>query len=606
MRTLAIVNQKGGSGKTTTAINIAAIYAARGLRTLLVDMDPQSHCAAGLGVPDDRIEYGIADALLDQSKRGPDPDDLVWEVTRNLDLAPSTLRLAGLEAPGGGLHELEDKDRRLLNVLRSLADRYDRCVIDCPPTIGILTYNAMRASREALIPVETGFLAMKGAKRQWQTIKHLVDRIDRSIAVHVLATIHDAESRASCDVLDALRRDFAGQIVPIVIHRHEQLREAVSFGQPIIEFAPDSKARLDYERLVEWLEDHLPTPKREQPDSAAVRPLPNVGPLSDERLPPLPSTARVMTQADHAAPPSSRAAEMVQRVQGLARRAADEGKRLDELVEDAIRKQDDRPGIVVNPIKVPVDSPTTDEQAVPAEKDATSTAAAKPDVQQSVEQAEGFIYAVEVKADQPVFDTTRIGRKPTIVCDDETEALDSVVAGSSDRTTSPLAETDAEPSIDRAARPSVVLTRFAAAESESASEASNRHTHLYGVRETARGVLFVQPASSGRTIAVAGQFNGWSATANPLRLNPQLMLHEAVVPIEAGTYEYRLVIDGKWQPDPYNARRRFDQYGEEHSIITVMRSPVAREGVVESADLCRMHGADPPTAMELQTTQAMP
>ena len=164
MRTIAIVNQKGGCGKTTTAINLAAVFAHRGLRTLLVDMDPQSHCATGLGVPDEQIKPSIGDALLAADSENLDVASHVWEVAGNLDLLPSTMRLAGLEAPGGGLHELPDRDRRLALLLARMEDRYDRCLIDCPPTIGLLTFNALRAAREALIPVEPGFFSLRGAE----------------------------------------------------------------------------------------------------------------------------------------------------------------------------------------------------------------------------------------------------------------------------------------------------------------------------------------------------------------------------------------------------------------------------------------------------------
>ncbi|TVQ52776.1 MAG: hypothetical protein EA377_09380, partial [Phycisphaerales bacterium] len=143
MRTIALVNQKGGCGKTTTAINLAATFARRGVRTLLIDMDPQSHCAAGLGVPEAHIESGIAEAMLHENPATLDPEDYLWKVARNLDLIPSTTRLAGLEAPTGGLHQRPDRDRRLEYVLCGLRDRYDLCLIDCPPTIGLLTFNAL-------------------------------------------------------------------------------------------------------------------------------------------------------------------------------------------------------------------------------------------------------------------------------------------------------------------------------------------------------------------------------------------------------------------------------------------------------------------------------
>ena len=296
MRITAIVNQKGGCGKTTTAINLAAIYARRGLRTLLVDVDPQSHCAAGLGVPEERIEYTIADAMLDNEP--VDPARLVWEVARNLYLAPSTMRLAALEAPGGGLHERPDRDRRLATVLERVGSHYDRCLIDCPPTIGLLTFNAMRAAREVLVPVETGYFALKGAERQWETIQRVIKRLSRPIASHILATLHDPSSELARDILHALRRRFAGQIVPVVIREHEALREAASMGQPVAEFAPHSEARSDYEALADWLEAHK------------VAPIPGI------------ETFEMRTSPSAGGQPPGRAAELVRRMRTSAQATA--------------------------------------------------------------------------------------------------------------------------------------------------------------------------------------------------------------------------------------------------------------------------------------------
>ena len=258
MRTIAIVNQKGGCGKTTTAINLAAVYAHRGLRTLLVDMDPQSHCAIGLGVPEQQITKSVGEAMLKAGDDDLDPTSFVWEVAGNLDLLPSSMRLAALEAPGGGLHELPDRDRRLAKLLGRFGNRYERCLIDCPPTIGLLTFNALRASRETLIPVETGFFSMRGAEKQWRTIRQLVERIGRPIACHLVPTLYNEDSALATDILAALRRQFAGQVIPVVVHEDEVVREATSFGQPVIEYAPQSRARNDLEQLADWLDEHPP------------------------------------------------------------------------------------------------------------------------------------------------------------------------------------------------------------------------------------------------------------------------------------------------------------------------------------------------------------
>jgi chromosome partitioning protein len=209
-------------------------------------------------VPDEQIKPSIGDALLNADSEDLNVAAHVWEVAGHLDLLPSTMRLAGLEAPGGGLHELPDRDRRLALLLARMEDRYDRCLIDCPPTIGLLTFNALRAAREALIPVETGFFSLRGAEKQWRTIRQLVERIGRPIACHLVPTLYNEDSALATDILAALRRQFAGQVIPVVMHEDEIVREATSFGQPVIEYAPQSRARDDLEKLADWLEDHPP------------------------------------------------------------------------------------------------------------------------------------------------------------------------------------------------------------------------------------------------------------------------------------------------------------------------------------------------------------
>lgn len=278
MRTIAIVNQKGGCGKTTSAINLAAVLAKQGVRTLLVDMDPQSHCAAGLGVPESRIETGIAEAMLSDLDHGFDPAPMLWQVMHGLDLLPSTMMLAGLESPEGGLYALPDRDRRLARVLQGCSARYDICLIDCSPSIGLLTYNALRASTQALIPVETGYFSLRGARRQWGTIQSLIERIARPIQCNMLPTLFNPESRLAARILEALHQHFPDHLLPMVVREHEPLREAASLGQPITEFAPGSEAEQDYVALARWVIDHPPQVQPELLDrrSAASVPPPQV------------------------------------------------------------------------------------------------------------------------------------------------------------------------------------------------------------------------------------------------------------------------------------------------------------------------------------------
>ncbi|MFO0895044.1 MAG: ParA family protein [Phycisphaerales bacterium] len=255
MRTLAVVNQKGGCGKTTTAINLAAVLARGGARTLIVDMDPQGHCAAGLGIPESSIECSVAEALLADPATF-DPGSLLWEVSRNLRLAPASLQLAALESAGGGLASRPDRDLRLSRLLARLAAEADWCIIDCPPTIGLLTFNALRAAGEALVPVETGFFALRGAERQVGTIQALAPRLGREIPIRMLPSMHRGEAKVAAEVLAALARRFPDLLLPVIIREHEVLREAASFGQAAVEFAPESAAHEDFRQLAEWLHQH--------------------------------------------------------------------------------------------------------------------------------------------------------------------------------------------------------------------------------------------------------------------------------------------------------------------------------------------------------------
>ncbi|MGE3109502.1 MAG: ParA family protein [Phycisphaerales bacterium] len=270
MRTIAIVNQKGGCGKTTTAINLGGIFAAAGYKTLLVDMDPQGHCAAGLAIPEQRIDVHIGDAMLALAQHPPRPfdhDRLLWRVSRNLDLAPSTMKLAGLEASRGDFAGQPGAETRLARVLRHLGHSHDICLIDCSPAIGMLAFNALVAADEVLIPVETGFFSLQGATKQVNTIKALARRLGASPTYRLLATLHNADSIMAAELLDELRRRFGAKLIPSPIRFDQRLREAASFGQSIGEYAPDSAGAIDYRTLAQWLVDNKPA-LRHEPDLA--------------------------------------------------------------------------------------------------------------------------------------------------------------------------------------------------------------------------------------------------------------------------------------------------------------------------------------------------
>lgn len=290
MRTIAIINQKGGCGKTTTSINLSAVLALKGKRTLLVDMDPQSHCALGLAVPESQVEKSIGDLLRCGLDGSLGVQDIVWQISRNLDLAPCTMALAGMEQELSGAL---DKDRRLQQVLSTVHDQYDFCVVDCPPSIGLLTFNALRAAEEVLIPVETGYFSLQGAVRQEATIEMLARRAGHRVRFKVLATMYDVRTRLAREILIELRRQFGEKLLPVVVYYNSKLKEAASFGQPINEYDPSSRGMQDFEKLADWLLANPPAVVQGTADLGGQS-----GPVAD------------------------RAAELVERARALSARAA--------------------------------------------------------------------------------------------------------------------------------------------------------------------------------------------------------------------------------------------------------------------------------------------
>lgn len=310
MRTIAIINQKGGCGKTTTAINLSAAAARRGQRVLLIDLDPQGHCALGLSVPSGAIERQIGDALLADLNRPIDVSEITWQAGDNLDLIPSSVRLAALEAISGGLSRLPDRDRRLEQLLRWVAGRYDLCILDCPPHIGLLTFNALRAAGEVIVPVETSYFALQGAENQIRTIETVGRRIGRALSVILLPTMFDDAVRLSQEILEELRRRYTEIVAPVTIRYCCSLREAASFGQAIFEYAPESSGRRDYEALARWIESRRPAP-------AAA---PGFSESAHEATAPAVETCVGPMWPRPATEPGNRAAELAQRARYLLQR----------------------------------------------------------------------------------------------------------------------------------------------------------------------------------------------------------------------------------------------------------------------------------------------
>jgi chromosome partitioning protein len=247
MRVIAIVNQKGGCGKTTSTVNLAGCLAAEGARVLVVDLDPQAHATLALGIDPDSLDENLYEVLAepggaDQMAR------VVVEVSDNLHLAPSGIVLSALEQKLAA-ERIESRTERLGAALERMPDLYDFVLIDCPPNVGLLTFNALRAADEVIIPLETSRFAIHGVQKLLETIGLLAERIGHDLSVRVLPTLYDGRTRFARTTLSEIRELFKDMCFDTVIRLNIKLREAASRGLPITSYAPRANGSLDYSAL---------------------------------------------------------------------------------------------------------------------------------------------------------------------------------------------------------------------------------------------------------------------------------------------------------------------------------------------------------------------
>ncbi|MHC4221082.1 MAG: AAA family ATPase [Planctomycetota bacterium] len=249
MRTIAVINQKGGCGKTTVSINLASALAEKGHKTLLVDMDPQSHCAVGLAVPEDQIEQSVYDVLISKSRNEPIRlTEIVWEIAEGLELAPASIDLSAFEQQMAGI---VDRESCLKYVLDDIEKEYDYVVVDCPPAVSLLTFNALRAATNVVVPVETGYFALHGLSKQLETLSILCKRCNQHIEVRVLASMYDIRTKMGREILAELRQHFGDKMFKTIVNFNTKIKEAASLGQPICEYDPASKGYVDFCALAE-------------------------------------------------------------------------------------------------------------------------------------------------------------------------------------------------------------------------------------------------------------------------------------------------------------------------------------------------------------------
>jgi chromosome partitioning protein len=244
VRVTACTNQKGGVGKTTTVVNLAAYLALSGTSTLVIDLDPQGNATSGLGVDRRAVDRSVYDALIN---RVPIGDLTVGTPVEGLDLVPSAPALSGAEVELVGIAA---RERRLAASLDGLDGRYDRVLIDCPPSLGLLTVNALTAADGVLIPIQTEYYALEGLSQLVNTIRLVREGLNPRLEIDgVLLTMYDGRTNLSAQVAAEVRRHMNGTVYDTVVPRSVRLSEAPSHGLPIALYDPASRGAAAYGQL---------------------------------------------------------------------------------------------------------------------------------------------------------------------------------------------------------------------------------------------------------------------------------------------------------------------------------------------------------------------
>lgn len=243
-KVISVANQKGGVGKTTTAVNLSTILAKRGKKVLMIDADPQGNGTSGLGVSKD-VNFSVYDVIINDVEI---ENTVQQTMVKNLDLCPSNINLAGAEVE---LVSIMSREHRLKEKIDNQKDKYDYIIIDCPPSLGLITLNAFTASDSVLIPVQCEYYALEGLGQLINTINLVKKHLNKNLVIEgALLTMFDIRTKLSNQVVKEVNKYFENKVYKTVIPRNVRLSEAPSYGMPISIYDPRSKGAKSYEKFV--------------------------------------------------------------------------------------------------------------------------------------------------------------------------------------------------------------------------------------------------------------------------------------------------------------------------------------------------------------------
>ena len=249
-KVIAIFNQKGGVGKTTTNVNLSACLAAKGRKICVIDIDPQGNTTSGLGINKAKLEYSIYDIIVNEVDI---KDVIIPTQYENLDIIPSSVQLAGAEIE---LATMSNRELKLKESIDSIRERYDYIFVDCPPSLGLLTINSLAAVDSVLIPIQCEYYALEGVSQLMNTIQLVKRSLNTELEIQgVVLSMFDGRTNLSIQVVDEVKNYFKGKVYTTVIPRNVRLAEAPSFGQPVMYYDEKSKGAEAYAELaVEFLD----------------------------------------------------------------------------------------------------------------------------------------------------------------------------------------------------------------------------------------------------------------------------------------------------------------------------------------------------------------